>query len=168
VLNNETQKYKTPVKELNLPAFSYNLKKNSRGQNLIFDPLRKKFVILSPEEWVRQHFINFLLEQRGFPVGLLASEVTFRLNDLVKRADILAYSRTGNPLLIVECKAPEVRLNRKVFDQIVEYNMIFRLGALVATNGIDHYTCAIDWENKSYRFLDDIPYYQALHEIQTG
>jgi len=165
VYNIESQKYKTPVKELNLPAFSYSLKKNPAGQKLIFDRLRKKYVALTPEEWVRQHFINYLIEQKGFPPGLLSAEVTFRFNDLVRRADILAYSRSGNPILIVECKSPDTRTNKKVFDQIAEYNMKFRLGFLIVTNGLDHYACQIDWEKSNYSFLDEIPEYETLIKL---
>ena len=153
------------MKELNLPAFSCNLKKSSSGQKLIYDRLRGRYVVLTPEEWVRQHFINWLTEYKGFPSGLLASEVTFRFNDLVRRVDIMAYSRTGNPVMIVECKSPDIKTDKKVFDQIAEYNMKFRLGFLIVTNGIDHFACRIDWENRSYSFLKEIPDYELLIKL---
>lgn len=156
------QKYKTPLKELNLPTYSFKIKRNSAGQNLIFDPLRKKYIVLTPEEWVRQHFTNFLINHRGYPESLIGVEVMFRMNELSRRADILVYNRTGNPVLIVECKAPGIKISGAVFDQIVEYNMSFRLNYLIVTNGMTHSGCYIDWERREHKFLEDIPFYNDL------
>ncbi|MEZ5012546.1 MAG: type I restriction enzyme HsdR N-terminal domain-containing protein [Bacteroidales bacterium] len=147
------------MKELNLPAYSFKLKENSEGQKMIFDRVRKRFVVLTPEEWVRQHFVNFLVNHRDYPAGLLGVEVMFRMNELSRRVDIMVYNNVGNPLLAVECKAPGVKISGEVFDQVVEYNMKFRLNYLLVTNGISHSGCRIDWENNSYTFLDRIPFY---------
>ncbi|MEZ5001209.1 MAG: type I restriction enzyme HsdR N-terminal domain-containing protein [Bacteroidales bacterium] len=150
------------MKELNLPAYSFKLKENSEGQKMIFDRVRKRFVVLTPEEWVRQHFVNFLVNHRDYPAGLLGVEVMFRMNELSRRVDIMVYNNVGNPLLAVECKAPGVKISGEVFDQVVEYNMKFRLNYLLVTNGISHSGCRIDWENNSYTFLDRIPFYNEL------
>lgn len=151
------------MKELNLPAYSFKLKENSEGQKMIFDRVRKKFVVLTPEEWVRQHFVNFLINHRDYPAGLLGVEVMFRMNELVRRVDIMVYNNVGNPILAVECKAPGVKISPEVFDQIVEYNMKFRLNYLLVTNGITHSGCRVDWVSNSYTFLDTIPYYNELN-----
>lgn len=156
------QKYKTPVKELNLPAYSFKIKESSDGARMILDPIRRKYVVLTPEEWVRQNFINYLVIHRGYPSGLIGVEVMFRMNDLTRRVDIMVYNRVGNPLLAVECKAPSVKVDRVVFDQIVEYNMKFRLNYILVTNGITHYCCRIDWEANKYSFLDSIPLYDDI------
>lgn len=129
---------------------------------MIFDIIRKKYVALTPEEWVRQHFINYLVNHRGYPPGLIGVEVMFRMNDLTRRVDIMVYNRIGNPLLAVECKAPTVKLDRVVFDQIVEYNMKFRLNYILVTNGITHYGCHVDWEKRSYSFMENIPVYNDI------
>ena len=158
------QKYKTQVKELNLPAYSFRIKEDPAGQKYIFDRIRNKFVRLTPEEWVRQHFVRYMIEVKGYPEGLLGIEVEFKLNKLSRRADIMAYSRAGNPLLIVECKAPGVKISEEVFTQIVSYNLKFRLDYIVVTNGIKHYACLSDWEKNSWSFLKDIPTYESITE----
>ena len=129
---------------------------------MIFDIIRNKYVALTPEEWVRQHFINYLVAHRAYPRGLMGVEVMFRMNDLSRRVDIMVYNRVGNPLLAVECKAPSVKIEGSVFDQIVEYNMKFRLNYILVTNGIRHYGCRIDWEAGKYSFMDNIPYYEDI------
>ncbi len=150
------------MKELKLPAYSYRFKSDSNGKALIFDDIRRKFVALTPEEWVRQHFINYLVSERGYPRGLIAVEVMFRINKLVRRADILVYDRQGRPLLLVECKAPEVKMSAAVFDQIVSYNIKFRLRYIVVTNGMEHYACSTDPEKGLWSFLNSIPFYDEL------
>lgn len=152
------------MKVLNLPAYSFRIKEGPEGQKSIFDRARNKFVRLTPEEWVRQNFVRYMIEEKGYPEGLLGIEVVFKLNKLTRRADIMAYSRTGNPLLIVECKAPGVPINKEVFTQIVSYNLKFRLNYIIVTNGINHYACISDWENNSWSFLDDIPSYEKITE----
>jgi len=150
------------VKELNLPAYSVKFKSGEDGKALIFDEIRKKYIVLTPEEWVRQHFVNYLVTEKSYPRGLLAVEVMFKMNKLVRRADILVYNNKGKPILIVECKAPEVSISGAVFDQIVSYNLKFRLKYIVVTNGLQHYACAIDLETGKWSFLDAIPEYDLL------
>ena len=151
------------MKELNLPAYSFSIKSEEGDKRLIFDEIRKKWLILTPEEWVRQHFVKYLVNELKFPPGLIGIEVTFKFNNLTRRADILVYNRSGNPILIVECKAPEVKIDNRVFDQIVEYNFRFRLNYLVVTNGLKHFACTLGGEEvPEYEFLDSIPLYDEL------
>lgn len=161
------QKYETPVKELNLPVFSYKLKLGDNGMRQIYDSVRRRYVALTPEEWVRQHFLNFMINNLEYPPGLLGVEVMFSMNNLTRRVDIMAYNRLGNPLLAVECKAPGVKLTPAVFDQLAEYNMKFRLTYLVVTNGITHFSCRINWEKGSYSFLEAVPGYREITNTDT-
>ena len=156
-----SQKYKTKLKELNLPQYSFKITGDDKSE-MIFDPVRKKYVKLTPEEWVRQNFIQYLIRQGKYPPGLIGVEVLFHMNSLKRRVDILIHDRAGSPVMIVECKSPEVLLNDKVFDQIVCYNMEFRVPYIIVTNGLDHYICKIDHENKSYEFLNVIPLYEDI------
>ena len=128
----------------------------------IFDEIRKKFLVLTPEEWVRQNFIKFLIEERNFPKGLIAIEKGLKLNGLHKRTDILIYDKTGSPIMIVECKASKVAINQNVFDQIGRYNITFKVPYLVVTNGLQHYCAQIDFENKQFSFLNEIPNYETF------
>ena len=150
------------MKELNLPVFSYKLKLGDNGMRQIYDSVRRRYVALTPEEWVRQHFLNFMINNLEYPAGLLGVEVMFSMNSLTRRVDIMAYNRLGNPLLAVECKAPGVKLTPAVFDQLAEYNMKFRLAYLVVTNGITHFACRINWEKGSYSFLESVPGYLEI------
>jgi hypothetical protein len=129
---------------------------------MIFDPIRKKYVRLTPEEWVRQNFVQYLVNEGKYPPGLIAIEVKSGYNKLNRRVDVLVHNRSGRPVMIVECKAPDISLDDKVFDQIVCYNMGFRVPYLIVTNGLDHYACRIDVENNKYEFLLVIPLYEDL------
>lgn len=129
---------------------------------MIFDAIRKKFVRLTPEEWVRQNFVRYLIQEGKYPAGLIAIEVLSGYNDLRKRVDILIHNRLGQPIMIVECKSPDVKIDDSVFDQIVCYNMGFKVPYIIVTNGIDHYACKIDLEQKKYEFLLTIPLYEDL------
>ena len=146
---------------LNLPPYPYKLSKKE-GKNFIFDELRKKYVALTPEEWVRQHFIHFLIEQKGYPKGLLANEIQINLNGTKKRCDTVLYNRDLTARMIVEYKAHQVEITQAVFDQITRYNIILRVDYLIVTNGINHYCCRIDYEKNTYYFLPDIPTYAEL------
>jgi Type I restriction enzyme R protein N terminus (HSDR_N) len=156
-----SQKYKTKLKELNLPPYSFKIT-GEAGSEMIFDPIRRKYVRLTPEEWVRQNFAKYLIGEGHYPPGLIGIEVMFSMNRLKKRIDILIHDRSGLPILIVECKAPDIQLNDKVFDQIVTYNMEYKVPYIIVTNGMDHYVCKIDHENKKYDFLLVIPQYEDL------
>ncbi|MCF8267801.1 MAG: type I restriction enzyme HsdR N-terminal domain-containing protein [Ignavibacteriales bacterium] len=129
---------------------------------IIFDRWRKKYVALTPEEWVRQNFVMFLVEEKTFPGSLMSLEKGLQVEGRTKRTDIVAYNRQGKPLLIVECKAPEVKITESVFDQIVRYNMSLQVNYIVVTNGLQHFCCHLDYEKISYTFLKEIPFYKDL------
>ena len=149
------------MKKLNLPAYEFKLKQEGK-KTKIFDALRKKELVLTPEEWVRQHVVQFLIEERNFPRGLIALEKGLKLNGLTKRADILVYSKNGNPLFMVECKAPEVKITQTVFDQISRYNISLNLPYLMVTNGLEHFCAKIDFIEKNVSFLKEIPQFEEL------
>lgn len=144
------------MEKLNLPTYSFNIKLIEQ-RKYIFDFIRKKFVILTPEEWVRQNFLKYLVEEKNYPASLIAVEKEFKLNNLSKRSDAVIYNKMGNPFLILECKATSVKIDQKVFDQIARYNMKLKVDILIVTNGMEHYCCRIDYENQKYYFLKDIP-----------
>ena len=146
---------------LNLPEYAFKIRIHENLKQ-IFDPYRKKFVRLTPEEWVRLNFAMFLTKERGFPMGRLAIEKSLRYNRLAKRCDILAHDQFGSPLLLVECKAPDIPINQKTFDQIMVYNLTFQVRYLLITNGLKHYACQVDFEEKKLHYLGDIPYYSHL------
>ena len=146
---------------LNLPPYSFKIS-NKEGKKYIFDVLRKKYVALTPEEWVRQHFTNYLLMHKGYPSGLLANEIQINLNGTKKRCDTVLYNRNLTAKMRVEYKAPDVVSTRAVFDQITRYNMVLRVEYLIVTNGINHYCCRIDYATNSYAFLPEIPDYASL------
>lgn len=148
---------------LNLPQYNINVRTATDGSQQIFDALRNKFVALTPEEWVRQHFVSFLITHLGYPAGLMANEVSLSLNGTSRRSDTVVYDSSAQPLVIVEYKAPSVRITQKTFDQIVRYNMVFKAPYLIVSNGLNHYCCHIDFVNHSYKFLQDIPSYQELN-----
>jgi type I site-specific restriction endonuclease len=149
------------LKELNLPQYSFKITGNEKSE-MIFDPLRKKYVKLTEEEWVRQNFLQYLIQKGKYPSGLIRVEAMFRFNNLKRRADILLHNRRGEPVMIVECKAPDVPVNDIVFDQIVCYNMEFRVPYIVVTNGLVHYICKVNHEDKTWEFLNVIPLFEDL------
>jgi hypothetical protein len=146
---------------LNLPEFAAKVKKKD-GKPVIFDPLRCKYVALTPEEWVRQHFINFLITAKKYPKELLANEISIHLNHTMKRCDTIVYNHFLVPVMIIEYKAPNVAINHAVFDQIARYNLSLRVPYLTVSNGLHHYCCKIDYEAQSYAFLGDIPFYDEF------
>lgn len=146
---------------LNLPDYPLKVKKN--GSRLsVFDRLRKRYVALTPEEWVRQHFVEYLIETKQFPAALMANEVSLTQNGIKRRCDTLVADREGQPLVIIEYKAPEIEITQQVFDQIVRYNIVLRARYLMVSNGMVHYCCQIDYENNTYSFLSEIPSYGDL------
>ncbi len=146
---------------LNLPTFEAKVKVKD-GKRVIFDPVRCKFVALTPEEWVRQHFVNYLIQYKGYPKELMANEVSLKLNSTSKRCDTVLYDRFLTPLMIIEYKSPFVKITRAVFDQITRYNMALHVRYLVVSNGINHYCCKIDYKDLTYSFLKEIPAYGSL------
>lgn len=146
---------------LNLPAFGAKVV-NREGKSVIFDVIRRRYVALTPEEWVRQHFVHFLLDHKGYPPSLMANEVQVQLNGTKKRCDTVLYRRNLTARMIVEYKAPDVEITQAVFDQITRYNMVLRVDYLVVSNGMQHYCCRMDYINNRYTFLKDIPAYVDL------
>ena len=147
--------------ELNLPKYGIKIK-NDKGHQSIFDVLRRKYVALTPEEWVRQHFVHFLIEHKGYPKALMANEIQLAIGNKKLRCDSVLYDRMLKPRIIIEYKAPTVSITQKVFDQITIYNMLLHVDYLVVSNGIKHYCCRMDYANQKYLFLEDIPDYQNL------
>ena len=153
------------MRSLNLPTYSFKLKSENDKQ-YIFDTQRKKYVRLTPEEWVRQNFVKFLVKERSFPAGRIILEKTLIYNKLIKRCDILVYDRNMQPSVLIECKAPEVRITSRVFDQASVYNLIFKVRFLIVTNGLSHYCARIHYNEKKVEFLREIPFYEKLIQDQ--
>lgn len=145
---------------LNLPPYPFKLTQKDEVL-FIFDELRKKNLVLTPEEWVRQHFIQFLIKDRKYPKTLIKLEGGLKLNQLQKRTDILSFDQFGKADVLVECKATSVKIDQKVFDQIARYNMIHQVNYLVVTNGLQHYYCQMDYEKQTYYFIEELPEYKA-------
>ncbi len=146
---------------LNLPSYETKITERN-GKSVIFDMLRRRYVALTPEEWVRQHFVHFLTDCKGYPKGLLANEVQLNLNGTRKRCDTVLYNRDLSAKLIVEYKAPHVEITQAVFDQITRYNRVLKVDYLMVSNGLSHYCCRIDYATGSYAFLPEIPAYTEL------
>ena len=146
---------------LNLPSFDINIAQHN-GRPTMFDPLRRRFVALTPEEWVRQHFVNYLVHHLHYPAGLMANEVELSVGDKHLRCDTLLYNKDMQPQMIIEYKAPHIALTQKVFDQITAYNLLLHVDYLVVSNGMEHLCCQMDYDNRRYVFLPNIPDYNQL------
>lgn len=149
------------MQSLNLPAYPFKIK-SDEDKKYIFDEIRKKYVALTPEEWVRQHFIMFMTEYKDFPRSLIGVEVPVSINNLKKRCDIVFYNSSGKSLVLVECKAPDVVLNKDVFDQIGIYDMVIASNIFIVTNGMTHYCFKATSDKKKFEFLREIPSYKDL------
>ena len=160
---NMSDKYKQML-PLNLPNFNIKVKK-SADQLFVWDETRHKYVALTPEEWVRQHFVHFLISEKGYRQELIANEVSIKLNGTAKRCDTVIYDQQLTPLAIVEYKAPSITITPKVFDQIVRYNMVLHVQYLIISNGLRHFCCQINYETSSYRFLKEIPDAQEISQM---
>lgn len=147
--------------QLNLPYLNLRLKEEN-GEKKIFDPLREKWVILTPEEWVRQHFIAWLQSEFHYPASLMANEIGLDVNGTKKRCDTVIFRSDGNPLIIIEYKAPHINVTQAVFDQIVRYNTTLKADYLIVSNGMNHYCCKIDYINNTYHFIPKIPDYKWI------
>ncbi len=146
--------------KLNLPHYDFNIVKDSPTK--IFDFIRKKYVVLTPEEWVRQHFLKYLVTEKKYPQSLIFIEKTIVVNKIKRRCDAVVYNNEGNPMMIIEFKKPEVPIGQAVFNQIAHYNISMKLKYLMVSNGLQHYCSIIDFENHKYHFLDNIPEYSEL------
>ena len=147
--------------QLNLPPYDAVLSERE-GRMMIMDAQRRKFVALTPEEWVRQHFVNFLITHLGYPKGLIVNETELRVGDKRLRCDSVLYTKTMRPQMIIEYKAPHIQIQQKTFDQIAVYNLLLHADYLVVSNGLQHYCCQMDYERHTYRFLTQIPFYASL------
>lgn len=148
--------------ELNLPHFDIKIRK--RDRLCIWDQIRKKYVTLTPEEWVRQHFVNYLITEKKYSSFLFANEVEIRLNNQKRRCDTVIYNNRMMPLVIVEYKSPSVCINQDVLDQIIRYNIVLKVNYLIVSNGLVHYCFKVDSKNLSYISLDRIPEGNELSE----
>lgn len=144
------------MQKLNFPNYSFRFK-NSENKTAVFDEIRKKFVILTPEEWVRLHTIQFLMDEKKYPKSHINVEKQLKIGKLVKRYDIVVFKPEGNIHLIVECKAPYIKITQETFDQIARYNLSLRASYLMVTNGLEHFYCQMDYVGEKYHFLQEIP-----------
>ena len=147
------------MQKLNFPTYSFRFK-NSENKVSIFDEIRKKFILLTPEEWVRQHVVQFLLQDKNYPKSYINVEKLIKINDLSKRYDGVVFQPNGDIFLLIECKAPEVPISQQTFDQIARYNLVLKAKYLMVTNGLNHYFCQMDFENEKYVFLRELPEYK--------
>ena len=149
------------MQKLNFPDYSFRFK-NSENKTAVFDEIRKKFVILTPEEWVRLHTVQFLMKVKQYPKSHINVEKQLKLGAMTKRYDVVVYKPNGEIQLIVECKAPSIKISQTTFDQIARYNMSLDATYLMVTNGLEHYYCKLDYEEEKYHFLQDLPGYMNL------
>jgi hypothetical protein len=145
---------------LNLPEFVPKIKKADKLY--IWDKIRSKYVALTPEEWVRQNFVNYLITVKGYPESFIANEIQIELNNRKRRCDTVVYNNKLSPIAIVEYKAPDVKISQSTFDQIVRYNIVLKVGYLIVSNGMEHYCCRINYTDMTFEYLPDIPDYQTL------
>lgn len=148
------------MQKLNFPEYNFRFKSNNNNI-LIFDEIRKKFIVLTPEEWVRQHLVKYLLEEFKYPKSLINVEKQLKLNNTLKRYDVVVYRNDGSIFLLVECKAPSIPISQLTFDQIARYNLSLDASYLMISNGLEHYYCQMDFENQKYIFLRELPQYNA-------
>ncbi|MCF8224511.1 MAG: type I restriction enzyme HsdR N-terminal domain-containing protein [Bacteroidales bacterium] len=149
------------MQKLNLPDYDFRIKEES-GKQMIFDPFRKKYLLLTPEENVRQHFARYLIEEKDFPSTLMTTEYGLELNRMHKRCDIIVFNRSLKPAALVECKAPGIKITNDVFDQVARYNLVFHVKYLFVTNGMQHYSCKVNFATGKVDFLSSIPLFKDL------
>jgi hypothetical protein len=148
------------MQNLNFPSYNFRFK-NSENKVSIFDDIRKKFIILTPEEWVRQHIVQFLLQEKKYPKSYINVEKLIKVNDLNKRYDIVVFKPNGELFLLIECKSPDVKITQETFDQIARYNLKINAQFLMVTNGLNHYFCQMDFEKETYIFLEELPFFKS-------
>lgn len=150
------------MEKLNLPQYEFKTQQTQTGGIEIFDPVRKKYLVLTPEEWVRQNFIQFLIEEKGYPQSLVLIEKGLTVNRMKKRFDAVIYSKSGEPIVLIEFKSVKVKIDQKVFEQIAAYNMQLKVNYLIVSNGLKHYCCKINYATNKIEFLPDIPEFEKL------
>ena len=148
--------------KLNLPEYNFKIRSNSKGKDEIFDETRNKYIVLTPEEWVRQNFIKYLKEVKGYPASLIAIERGIKVNGMHKRFDAVVFKRDGIPTVLIEFKSTEVKISQKVMEQISRYNMNLKVAYLIVSNGLTHYCCHVDQSSGKVSFMDDIPNFDQL------
>lgn len=151
------------MQQLNFDKYAFRFK-NSENKTAVFDEIRKKFVILTPEEWVRQHVVHYLMIEKSYPKSLINVEKLLKINGMTRRYDVVVFNSDGSILILVECKAPHIKINQETFDQIARYNLTMKADYLMITNGDNHYFCQMDYENQKYIFLQDLPEYQISQQ----
>ena len=144
------------MQSLNFQPYQFRFK-NSENKVAIFDEVRKKFIILTPEEWVRQHVVHYLMKEKNYPKSWVNVEKQIKINGLTKRYDVVVFNPDGSIYILVDCKAPEIKINQNTFDQIARYNMVIKAQYLMVTNGLEHYFCQMDYKNEKYHFLQELP-----------
>lgn len=149
------------LQPLNLPPYPFKIT-DDNGKLTLFDELRKRTIIITPEEWVRQHFVQYLIKHKNYPKSLIKLEGGLKLNGLAKRTDIVVFNSAGERVLLVECKAPSVPISQATFDQAARYNMVHKVKFMAVSNGLQHYYCNIDFNKESYTFLQELPDYKLL------
>lgn len=153
--------------QLNLPSYNFRIKEQNK-KLLIFDSQRKRYVSLTPEEWVRQHFIQFLIEAKGYPSALLAVEKQLNINGMKKRCDAILYDMDANPVMIIEFKAPNVAINQQTFDQVAVYNANLKVDFFIISNGFEHYCCRVNTKTTQYEYFSEIPDYLKLKNVNES
>ncbi len=154
------------MKALNLPTYSLKIK-SENDLEYVYDQFRKKYVRLTPEEWVRQNFSHYLVSEKLYPASRMMLEKSLSVNKLSKRCDILVCNDTGDPVLMVECKSPEIKIGQSTFEQVSIYNLAFRVKYLIITNGLQHFCCVVDFESRSVNFLSEIPEYDRIRTLDA-
>jgi hypothetical protein len=149
------------MRKLNLPEYDF-LYKDDGEIRYVMDVFRKRYVLLTPEEEVRQRFARYLVEEKEYPPSLMMTEYALKLNTMIRRCDILVHKPAGKPALLVECKAPEIQINQAAFDQVARYNLVFNVKYLMLTNGLKHYCCFVNFDTQKVSFLKEIPLYAGL------
>ncbi len=149
------------MNQLNFPDISVRIKRTGEVVR-IYDEVRKKWIVLTPEEWVRQHLIHYLRDHLGYPDSLMAVEKSLRYNGMTRRSDLVVFGRNSNPLILAECKAPGIQIGVKTFDQAARYNLQYQVPYLLITNGMDHYCCVMDFHTGSWKFSEKIPSFEEI------
>jgi hypothetical protein len=151
--------------KLNLPEYHFNIRTNQAGKNEIFDDFRKKFVIVTPEEWVRQNFLRYLKEEKQYPAMLMSIEKGIIVNNMKKRFDAVIHNRNGKAIMLIEFKSPSVKLSQKVMDQVSRYNLSLNVNYLIISNGLVHYCCYVDQKTGSTSYFDEIPNFDMINNL---
>jgi len=149
------------MRKLNLPEYEFRFRQEEESR-FVLDIFRKRYVMFTPEEEVRQRFARYIIEEKEFPTALIMTEYSLKLNEMVRRCDILVHKPAGHPAVLVECKAPEVKITQDTFDQVARYNLVFNVKYLMVTNGLKHYCCYLDFATRKVEFMKEVPFYRDL------